>query len=396
MAWGGARGDARKGVTDAPLPGRNRILVSLVGCHTINDFYTLVIPIMLPAIRTSFGLSYSSVALVPFLMQATSALLQPTFGYIADRRALRRVMMILGFLAFAVAMFGLGQSQSYLAVLLAAICLGIAGSTYHPQSATLLAYFFEKKLRGFAQGIHGIGNAAGFVLGPVVAYFLLGRMDWHHTAEWLALPALAAAAIVVFLLAEPASRGRQGLFAGITGPLVLLTAVNGLALAASSTFTNWLPSYYVAHGYSLAGSALLTALMSAAAFLAQPLGGTASDRLGRRNLLIYALAGSVLSMILFLVAPSIVWAIVLSVVVGFWFSLTPPVMMVYASELAAGERTGTAVGVVWGLGTTISALALPATGALIDATGGQVSSAYILLAIVAAVAMLLAFRLPRA
>jgi FSR family fosmidomycin resistance protein-like MFS transporter len=383
-------------VADDPSRIRHRILISLVGCHTVNDFYNLVIPVMLPAIRASFGLSYSAVALVPFVTQVTSAVLQPTLGYVADRRALRRAMMVLGFLAFAVAMFSLGQSRSYAAVLVAAICLGIAASTYHPQSATLLAYFFPKRGRGFAQGIHGMGNAAGFVLGPIVGGFLLARMDWHHAAEWLALPALGAAVIVVLLLAEPSSRGSQGLLAGITRPLVLLTVINGLALATSSTFTNWLPTYYVSHGYTLASSALLTALMSGSAFLAQPLGGAISDRLGRRNLLVCALAGACGSTVLFLLAPSIGWAIALSVVVGFWASLTPPVTMVYASELAAGERTGTAVGVVWGLGTTISALALPATGKIIDMSGGQIAPAYAALTVVAALAAVLAFRLPRA
>ncbi len=379
-----------------PHPFRNRILISLVACHTVNDFYNLVIPAMLSAIRLSFGLSYSAVAVVPFVTLVTSAVLQPTLGYFADRRTLRRATMVLGFLAFAGGMFGLGQSQSYLAVLLAAFCLGIAASTYHPQSATLLAYAFEKRGRGFAQGIHGMGNAAGFVLGPIVVGFLLGRMEWHQVAAWLALPALVAAAVVALALVEPASRGSRGLLAGITRPLVLLTVVNGLALATSSTFTTWLPSYYFARGYSLSSSALLTALMSGAAFLAQPLGGAISDRLGRRNLLTVALGGTCLSTILFLLAPSIGWAIALSVVVGFWASLTPPVMMVYASELAPGERTGTAVGVVWGLGTTFSALALPVTGKIIDAAGGQIGPAYTALAAIAALAALLAVRLPRA
>src|SRR5438874_494849 len=143
-----------------------RILGSLLGCHTINDFYGLILPPMLPAIRESFGLDYFAVGIIPFLTLATSALLQPTLGYLADRRALRRVFMTAGFLAIAVAMVGLGQAQTYLAVLAAAVCLGIGASTYHPQSATLLAYYFERQRRGLAQGIHGIGNAVGFVLAP--------------------------------------------------------------------------------------------------------------------------------------------------------------------------------------------------------------------------------------
>jgi len=378
-----------------PARIRSRILASLVGCHAINDFYALVTALLLPAIRMSFGLSYSAVALVPFLSLLASAVLQPTIGYLADRRALRRVAMACGFGALALSMFGFSRGQSYLAVLVAAVCLGIGMSTYHPQSATLLRYFFAKERRGFAQGIHGTGNALGFLLAPVVIYFLLRLGDWHQVAGWLILPPLLGALIALVVLREPASRGAPGLLAGITAPLALLTVINGLALATSSAFTNWLPSYYVSHGFPLANSALLTGATSLAAFLAQPLGGVVSDRIGRRQLLLVALTGVGVSIGLFLAAPSIVWAIGLSLVVGFWSSLTPPVMMVYASELAPGERTGTAVGVVWGIATTISALALPLTGKLIDLAGGQVGTAYALLAGFALLAAVLSLRLPR-
>jgi len=375
---------------------RRRILIALVGCHTINDFYSLVIPIMLPAIRQSFGLSYTAVAIIPALTQVTSAVLQPTLGYLADRLLLRRLLMALGFLAFAAAMLGLGLSQGFPSVLIAALCLGVAAATYHPQSATLLTHVFGQRGRGFAQGIHGVGNAAGFVLGPLVVSFLLARTDWHQAASLLALPALVAAVIVLLALVEPAHRGSRGLLAGITRPLALLTLVNGLALATSSTFSNWLPSYYVTHGSSLARSALLTALMSGTAFIAQPLGGALSDHLGRRALLVIALAGTSVSLGLFLLAPTVSIAVALSVVIGFWTSLTPPVTMVYATELAPGERTGTAVGVVWGIGTTISAFALPLTGQLIDLAGGQIGPAYAALAVISAAAALLARFLPRA
>lgn len=374
---------------------RNRILVALVGCHTINDFYGQIVGPMLPAIRASFGLSYSAVSVVPFLTLATSALLQPTLGYVADRQAIRRQFMTLGFLAIAAGMLGLGQSHSYLAVLVAAVCLGVGASTYHPQSATLLRYFFDQKRRGFAQGVHGIGNALGFTLAPLAVGFLLARTDWNQAATWLALPALAGVAIVVLGLREPATRGSRGLLAGITRPLLLLTVINGLTLAASSSFTSWLPSYYVLHGFNLSSSAFLTATTSVAAFLAQPLGGALSDRIGRRNLIVSALFGSAVSLGLFLLAPTIGVAIGLSILVGFWLYLMPPVMMVYASELAAGERTGTAVGVVWGSATTISAISLPITGRIIDLAGGQIAPAYAALAVVSVLGAFLALRLPR-
>jgi FSR family fosmidomycin resistance protein-like MFS transporter len=393
--------DAAIGTTGAPRDGEvetsaspGRILGSLMACHAVNDFYTQAVPPLLPAIQASFGLSYVAVSLIPFLTLATSALLQPTLGYLADRHIRRRLTMAVGFGCLALGILALGLSQSYLAVLGAALILGVGASTYHPQSATLLAHFFTKKRRGFAQGLHGIGNAVGFGLAPVVMSFLLARTDWHHAALWLAAPALVGVAIVALALRESANRANRGLLAGITRPLALLTVVNGLALATSAGYANWLPSYYHARGYSLAGAALLTAATSGAAFVAQPLGGSLSDWIGRRTLRVVALAGAAVSLGLFLIAPSIVWAVGFSVLVGFWTSLTPPVAMVYASELAAGQRTGTAVGVVWGMATSVSALALPLTGRIIDLAGGQIGPAYLALAVVAALASLLALRLP--
>jgi hypothetical protein len=69
-------------------------------------------------------------------------------------------------------------------------------------------------------------------------------------------------------------------------------------------------------------------------------------------------------------------------------------MMVCASELAAGERTGTAIGIVWGLATTLSALALPVTERIIDLAGGQNDLVHMTLAGTAILAAMLAVWLP--
>src|SRR5207253_11359989 len=126
---------SRDGVEE-PARSRYRILAALVACHGLNDLYALVIPPMLPAMRLAFGLSYSAVSIVPYLTIGTSALLQPTVGYVADRRALRRLTMASGFLFLSLGMLALGLSRSYVAVLGAALLLGVGASTYHPQSAT--------------------------------------------------------------------------------------------------------------------------------------------------------------------------------------------------------------------------------------------------------------------
>jgi FSR family fosmidomycin resistance protein-like MFS transporter len=371
---------------------RRRTLAALTACHTINDLYGLLLPPLLPAIRMAFGLSYAQAGLVPFVSTGFSALLQPNLGYLADRRGIRKPLMVAGFAVYALAAISIGRSSDFATLLLAALLLGVGAATYHPQSATFLSYYFARN-RGWAQGIHGIGNGLGFMVAPVLVAFLAERLGWHTAAMLMALPALLAAGIVAAALREPAVRGHKGMLEGITRPLVLLTVVNGLALATSNGFLTWLPSYYASQGHSLFVSGALTAAISTAALLAQPLGGALSDRLGRRNVVGLSLASAAVCLVLFLLAPTLALMVPLSLLVGFATSLLPPVMMVYASELAAGERTGMAVGIVWGLGTAFSAVSPVATGGLLDAHGFAVT--YLALAAVSAVAAGLTLLLPK-
>src|SRR5690349_6303919 len=57
---------------------RRGALASLTLLHTINDFYGLLLPPLLPALRAAFDLSYTQAGAVPFVMTGVSALLQPT------------------------------------------------------------------------------------------------------------------------------------------------------------------------------------------------------------------------------------------------------------------------------------------------------------------------------
>jgi FSR family fosmidomycin resistance protein-like MFS transporter len=370
---------------------RTRVLASLTAIHTLNDFYGLVLPPLLPALRVAFDLSYTQMGVVPFVSTAVSAFLQPTLGYVADRRMARRGFLVAGFIGFALASLWLSTASSYPALLFAAALLGLAASTYHPQSATYLLYYFRDN-RGFAQGIHGLGNGLGFMLAPLILGFVVQRAGWETAARVAAIPALIAIVLVLTTLREPPIQGGAGMFAGITRPLVLLTVVNGLSLSAQQGFVTFLPSYYAAQQYTLEQAGFLTTAMFAAGLVAQPAGGILSDRLGRRAVVTLSLIGLGAFLALFLASSWLPLMLAASLLVGFCGSLMPPVAMVYASELATGQRSGMAVGIVWGLGTAISSLAPLLAGRAIDLFG--FGSAYAGLAVVAIVAAGLARLLP--
>jgi FSR family fosmidomycin resistance protein-like MFS transporter len=209
------------------------------------------------------------------------------------------------------------------------------------------------------------------------------------------LPALLAAGLVVVawkFVPEPAAQVARGLRAGVSRPLLTLTAVNGVQQAVVAGFITFLPAFYASRGSGLALAGLLTAPLLAAGLLSQPIGGALSDRYGRREILIAALAGLGVCILGFAHTSGALLA-AFALLVGFCASLASPIVLVYAAELAPGGRTGQAVGIAWGVGIAISSIAAPATGAAIDAFG--FTWAHTVLGVLAVLAAFGALALPR-
>jgi FSR family fosmidomycin resistance protein-like MFS transporter len=342
----------------------------LTVCHGLNDLYGLVVPPLLPALQEEFRLSYLQLGLLTFATTVVSAVAQPLVGYAADRTRRRRLVLLLGFCLYPPALLLFAAAPSYLALCAAAALLGLAASAYHPQSTTLLLDRFRER-RGAASGVHGMGNSVGFALAPLLVGPLAARLGWRAAAALMAAPAVLGAALVLLAwrwVPEPAAQVARGLRAGISRPLLLLTAVNGVQQAVVVGYVTFLPAYYHSRGADLALAGLLTAPPLAAGLLAQPVGGALSDRFGRREILFLSLVGLGASILAFAHAGGAL-LVVFAVLVGACASLTAPIVLVYAAELAPGGGTGQAVGIAWGVGIAISSIAAPATGAAIDAFG---------------------------
>lgn len=376
----------------APPKSRRSLVAALVACHAINDFTSQVLPPLFPALRAAFALTYLQAGILQFASTVVAASAQVPVAYAADRFRRRRACIVLGFLVYVAALLLLARAASFAGLVAATAILGLGASAYHPQSTSLIAIAYQRN-RGRASGIHGIGNGIGFAGSSAIGGTLVARLGWSAAAAALAIPALVGAAIARLALPEPDVAGGAGLRAGLSRRLLLLTLVAGLTLSSATGFAAFLPAYYVSRGSTIAAAGILSALFQAPALVAQPLGGHISDRLGRRNVLIASSVGVSGSLVLFeLVRPFVAAQVAASVLAGLWASLAPPIVLVYASELAVGQRTGTAVALVWGLGIMISSLAPPLAGSVIDHAG--FGAAHLALAASALIAALAAMALP--
>jgi FSR family fosmidomycin resistance protein-like MFS transporter len=147
-------------------------------------------------------------------------------------------------------------------------------------------------------------------------------------------------------------------------PVLGLLAARAFLLPALSTF---LPTYLTDEGSELWFAGVALSIMEAAGVIGAFLGGTISDRLGRRRVLAISMTAAPLLTLLFIYVDG--WArIVLLPLLGLAALSTAPVMMAVVLENAAQHRA-TANGIFLALSFLSRSAALLILGALGDQFG---------------------------
>ena len=340
------------------------------------DFYSLFLPIFVPVLVLELGITYLEASILLSTVAVVGAVLQSPVGYWADLYRKRIAFITGGFSFFVLGSIVLGLSDTFGLLLVSSFLLGLATTTYHPQSTTLITKQFNQK--GRALGIHGVGGQLGRFIAPIVIALLISRLQWRVAAGVCALPAVAAIVLSVLTLKEPKERGEKGLMRGFTLPILLLVLTLGLQGAVFQGITSFLPSFLVERGASLNTAGLITGIMLGTGIVAQPLGGMLGDKVSKWKIIFFSLLGLTLLFFLFYLTsinisqgPVISYRLLISLLIGMGFCifLIFPVGLALSAELARGERVGTSVGAVFGGGLVFASLTLPVMGYLIDNYG---------------------------
>jgi FSR family fosmidomycin resistance protein-like MFS transporter len=103
---------------------------------------------LLPLFQTMYNLTYAATAALTALFSITSTLIQPIFGYIADRYG-KKWIAALGVAWVAVGMCLMGISQGYASLVIIVGLAGIGSAMFHPQASAMVP-----KVSGTRKGIH--------------------------------------------------------------------------------------------------------------------------------------------------------------------------------------------------------------------------------------------------
>jgi len=379
----------------------NRKAIALLSAgHACVDLCQGTIPALLPALIVAQHLSYTAAAGLVFAANAASSVIQPFFGYFADRLRVPWLMPA----GVLIAGSGLAIASLVPGYWLIALCMCISGvgiAAYHPEAARLMHYTAGKR-KATGMSMFSVGGNLGFALGPLSMTAVLVVFGLRGTPVLLAPLAVTALLLLLYNKGMTAARDEtlpqdksEKSRSDAWGPFLRLTAT---LMCRSMTFyglNTFLPLYWIAvlHHSQAAGGVVLSVLLLAG-LSGTLLGGRLADRYGRRFVVLTGLGMLVPCLLLFLlVSPrSPVLAVAMLVPLGLALFAPASVMIVMGQEYLP-NRVGTASGVTLGLAVSVGGIAAPLLGRVADLYGISIMLAG--LALLPLVGFVCAFTLPR-
>ena len=150
-----------------------------------------------PLLMASAGLPPGRVGVVFGVGTATSLLILPYAGHLADRAG-RRTAMVGGLLAYVLAIFALGYARGFWPILLVTTAMFVSRWASDPAMVALLSDVVPPAFQGRAQGLHVIAFDLGLLTGPTLAGVIWDR--WGAVGTFTFAAALAAGALLVALV----------------------------------------------------------------------------------------------------------------------------------------------------------------------------------------------------
>lgn len=352
------------------------ILLMISTVHLFNDTIQAIIPSILPILKDKMSLSYLQAGAIIFTLNITSSLLQPAIGFYSDKSR-APYLLPMGMVLTFIGVLGLAFSPSYWYVLMAVIFIGLGSAVFHPE-ASRVANMAAGNKRGLAQSIFQVGGNFGQSLASIMTILIFVPFG-QFGAIWFTILAGAAIAIQLYLsrwykqrlIFQSTAKKSGDVWVNTRNKkkvriaFVLIVFLLFVRTWYHSAISVYFPFQLMERfDLSIAQAQIYIFVYGIAVALGTFFGGPLSDKIGRRNVLIFSMIGTVPFAIL-LPFSTPFWAYFLLTIIGFILMTGWSVTVVYAQDLIP-NMIGTVSGFTTGLSFGLGAIGAVALGALID------------------------------
>jgi SHS family lactate transporter-like MFS transporter len=291
---------------------RAALLASYLG-WALDAFDFFLVVSCLTAIGREFHRSDAEMAFTLWITLAFRPVGAFLFGLMADRYG-RRLPLMVDLIFYSIVEVASGLAPNYTVFLVLRALFGIGMGGEWGVGASLAMEKVPPRLRGLLSGFLQQGYAMGFLLASLANFFLFERLGWRPLFFLGGLPALLAL-FVRFRVKESEvwEKTRHANWRQLGNTLLahwklffylvfLMTAMNLASHGTQDMYPTFLERQW---GFKVGQRNLIAAFSMVGAIIGGTLCGLASDRYGRRRIMIIALLGAVLMIPLWSHAPSV-------------------------------------------------------------------------------------------
>ena len=348
-----------------------RILLICSG-HFVHDIYSAFIAPLLPLLIDKLGLTLVMAGSLPVFMQAPS-LLGPFIGYLADRISVRYLVIFAPAITATLATL-IGFMPTYGTAALLLFCVGVNIMAFHAPAPAMIAHVSGGKVGRGMSFFMASGELARSV-GPLLVGF--GVAEWGMEGLWrLMFFGWLSSAVLFWRLRDvSAKRERRKSktkpmlrrFARVFAPLLGVMLLRNMAMSSLGIF---MVVYLVdIRGFELTLATGALALYEFSGVGGALMGGTLSDRFGRRKMVAGAAICSALLMLIFV---HVEGALMIPLLIGLGFtalSVSPVFLALVQDQLPENRATANGMFMLYAFG--VRAINVMMVGALGDALGLQ-------------------------
>lgn len=352
--------------------------------HTMTHWYPATFYLLLPLIGKELGLSYSEIGATMTCQYLVGALSNVPGGLVVDMVGRKALLMALSLIWVGVPYLLMGFTHTYWFLLVCAGLVGFGNNLWHPAAIPLLAHRFPER-RGLAVAFHGMGGNVGDALAPFAAGLMLTFFTWRHVVLVNVIPGLIASLLILIYIGKRADQGEGGGTAARMRPAGILSTLTTLfrsrtvlMVSTSSAFRTmtqttlltFLPVFLAGRmGYSSVWIGACMFTLQAAGFIAAPIAGHLSDRMGRRRIIVSSMTMAAVVLIsMAVVGRSFAFVLLISVL-GFFLFAIRAVMQAWMLDATPKDMAGTSIGILFGTQAVGAAIGPFLGGILADQYG---------------------------
>ena len=238
------------------LSKESRAIFGLSFGHFNIDLYAALLVPLYPLITSNLGITLASISSIIALGHLVSSMMQPVFGFIADKWR-KRFFIFWGIIMASVFLSLTGLVHNIWQLALCLILGGVGVGFYHPQATGFVVRYSGKNLAQ-NMSIFIAAGTIGYSVGPIISSTItqfLGITRLPLAASWGIVFALLCFVFVPKISDQPVKKDTTSFKTAVCDifknkTVRILIMVSALKSLVTSGFSVLLPFYWKSLGYS--------------------------------------------------------------------------------------------------------------------------------------------------